>query len=737
VAQAHVDAAFECRVSEPEKYASARRILKTRSRQAYARYRKALRHKLSLDNNGKEWWDIIKQHYGTGGSRKAAAPAPQLLAQYFAEKLSLGGAENDPVPEFAPVNPGKLNSFRVSRCRVKKVLRGLNVYKSVNGISNRFLKNCSNVLTPAITSLYQRIARDATWPTRWKKGRVSAIWKRESKSLPKNYRPVTVLDCLSLCMERTLDPQLDNFLRPFMPGSQYGFTKECGTQDYGAALCMNLHTALEQGLEAILVSLDVAGAFDKVWWAALLANLKHCGMGGRSHRLISSYLHARFLYVVAMGIASGEFEFFCGVPQGAIWSPKFWNFHIREMPCCLRHSISFNYADDSALLKVFGTRQWSADRLALQTTARHRALCEVNEDLKALLQFGIKWKITFEPTKTHAMFVSNTMDCCFPWMSQLIFGDAHVSFEEELKLVGFIFDRKLTWEKMVKKVCSTGRQALGGVRRLKKLLGYSDLAVLYKAFVRSCLEYGNLEYLGAASSHLSKLDRIQSSAERLCNTTFTPLSERREAAAFGLICKLLDGRCVEQLQELCPPLIVVQHDRSSVSGNTRGKSSMSDPQKLTLRLENQQHHRLDGYIRSFGGQMNAIFNKVPADILQQGIEDGWKSAMKPGQRFLGGSRHGNECTLKSGVFEVERVIGFEESVAGRRYQVKWKGYKGEGTWEAEKNLIGAERAVSEFWVKWGEEQPEGVLKSVKRKRTNEDIARSYEAQMNQDLMFRG
>jgi hypothetical protein len=291
LAQQHTDSAFAHRESNPEGYKSARAVLKTRQRQAYARYRTALRHKVAQQNSGKEWWDVIKLHYGTGGSHVSGAPSPEKLAKFFAEKLSLGGEENDPVPEFAPVEAGKLNSFRVSHNRVKKVLKGLNPYKSVNGISNRFLKSCANVLAAPTTSLFQRVARDAIWPTIWKEGRVSAIWKRSIKSMPKNYRPVTVLDCLSLCMERTLDPQLDNFLNPFIPGSQYGFKKRCGAQDYGATVCMKLHAALEAGFEAILVSLDVAGAFDKVWWKALLANLKHCGMGGRSHKLITRHIY--------------------------------------------------------------------------------------------------------------------------------------------------------------------------------------------------------------------------------------------------------------------------------------------------------------------------------------------------------------------------------------------------------------------------------------------------------------
>ena len=114
-----------------------------------------------------------------------------------------------------------------------------------------------------------------------------------------------------------------------------------------------------------------------------------------------------------------------------------------------------NYANDSALLKVFGhsCATWSVDHFSRQMVERHRAVCEVNEDLSSLVDFGKKWKVQFEPTKTHAMLVSNTQDCgYFPMMSQLSFGGAHIQFEEELLLVGFVFDKKLTWRPMVSRV---------------------------------------------------------------------------------------------------------------------------------------------------------------------------------------------------------------------------------------------------------------------------------------------
>ena len=69
----------------------------------------------------------------------------------------------------------------------------------------------------------------------------------------------------------------------------------------------------------------------------------------------------------------------------------------------------------------------------------------------------------------------------------------------------------------------------------------------HRAFVRSKIEYGSLDYWGAAESHLKKLDRIQESVVALprnIDPSLLPpsLESRREQAATGFTCKQLDRR---------------------------------------------------------------------------------------------------------------------------------------------------------------------------------------------------
>ena len=186
--------------------------------------------------------------------------------------------------------------------------------------------------------------------------------------------------------------------------------------------------------------------------------------------------------------------------------------------------------------------------------ARQSALAELNDDLKRIARWGRRWKTTFEPSKTHAMFISNTRDKGFlPTVDRLQFDGVHIGYEDTLKVVGVIYDRKLTWGPMLAEMAGRGRRALGYLNRLGRLITPADIAQVYKYFVRSKMEYGNASYNGAAKSHLVRLDAVQARAEKLTGgALFQPLGQRRDAACFGLLCKILDGHCVQPLLDMCP-----------------------------------------------------------------------------------------------------------------------------------------------------------------------------------------
>ena len=123
----------------------------------------------------------------------------------------------------------------------------------------------------------------------------------------------------------------------------------------------------------------------------------------------------------------------------------------------------------------------------------------------------------------------------------------------KLKILGVYFDRKLIWGHMIDHLTVRYRQRLGALFHVREYLGQSGLAVAYKSFVRPVCEYGCVIFMSASAVHLHKLDAVQKAAERLCQVSFQPLSSCRKASAIGLLCKLLDSRCQQPLQNSPPP----------------------------------------------------------------------------------------------------------------------------------------------------------------------------------------
>ena len=94
------------------------------------------------------------------------------------------------------------------------------------------------------------------------------------------------------------------------------------------------------------------------------------------------------------------------------------------------------------------------------------------------------------------MLVTNSKDVCpHPSVDLLEFDGVKIGFEKKLKIVGVIYDCKLNWSKMTSEMANRGKQALGFLRRLGGLITSSDLAIIYKYFVRSRMEYGCASYI--------------------------------------------------------------------------------------------------------------------------------------------------------------------------------------------------------------------------------------------------
>ena len=127
-------------------------------------------------------------------------------------------------PEYA------LNSTKISSQDVKDVLMHLNIYKACGPdlLSPRLLKEEATALEEPLSMLFNCSLEKCYFPVTWKDANISSIYKKDDKSLPSNYRPISLLSSIGKAMQRCVHKHLYNYvidsdlITPLQSGFKHG-----------------------------------------------------------------------------------------------------------------------------------------------------------------------------------------------------------------------------------------------------------------------------------------------------------------------------------------------------------------------------------------------------------------------------------------------------------------------------------------------------------------------------------
>ena len=114
----------------------------------------------------------------------------------------------------------------------------------------------------------------------------------------------------------------------------------------------DIHQAIDNKCEAVLVLLNLSAAFDTIDHAILLDRLRdRYGFSGTVLRWIESYLKGRPQCIVLDKILSRPRYLSCGVPQGSVLGPLLFSLYIAPLEDIISaHGLdAMMYADDTQL----------------------------------------------------------------------------------------------------------------------------------------------------------------------------------------------------------------------------------------------------------------------------------------------------------------------------------------------------------------------------------------------------
>ena len=129
-------------------------------------------------------------------------------------------------------------------------------------ILTRLLKDCSEQLAPAITSMINLSLSTGTLPSSWK----DAIKSGKKELIMENYRPISNLPFISKLCEKVVAMQLtdhllrNNLMEPF----QSAYRPNHGVETALLSVCNDILRSMDQRKITVLVLLDLSAAFDTV-----------------------------------------------------------------------------------------------------------------------------------------------------------------------------------------------------------------------------------------------------------------------------------------------------------------------------------------------------------------------------------------------------------------------------------------------------------------------------------------
>lgn len=339
-------------------------------------------------------------------------------------------------------------------------------------ITPRILTELKEVVALPLCIIFNKSIRSGEVPNDWKIAHVTPVFKKGSRTLAENYRPISLTSIVCKILESLICGIIVTHLSEhgLLKSSQHGFVSHRSCLTNLLEYLETLTALLDKGHNIDVFYLDFSKAFDRVPHQRLLAKLEAHGITGEILNWIRSWLSDRKQCVVLNGSQSEWTSVPSGVPQGSVLGPLLFIIFINDIDnavdvvhCCL-----LKFADDTkGLHKVSNV----SDAEKLQ------------KDLDNLHKWSCDWQMLFNLDKCHILHFGNTN----PHHQYNINGHPLLAVENE-KDLGVIINETCTPSKQVSAAALKGNQVLGQLLRTFTYRDSKTFIKLYIQYVRPHLE---------------------------------------------------------------------------------------------------------------------------------------------------------------------------------------------------------------------------------------------------------
>ena len=164
--------------------------------------------------------------------------------------------------------------------------------------------------------------------------KLKPLFKKGTRTDPKNYHPISLLPLISKVLERVMHEQIMKFLdkHKILYKFQSGFKKNHSTHFCLSYLTDKISNGFNSGLLTGMILIDLQKAFDTIDHYILLQKLPPFGFSNEVIDWFRSYLHIRKFHVNVHDKFSTTAKLRCRVLQRSILGPLLFLLYINDMP---------------------------------------------------------------------------------------------------------------------------------------------------------------------------------------------------------------------------------------------------------------------------------------------------------------------------------------------------------------------------------------------------------------------
>ena len=484
-----------------------------------AKYNFEQRIAMDIKTNPKQFWHYVKSKSkqnrdfpklvdDDGTILQSDIDKADLFNKYFASVFTTEDLSSIPNPSFQ--SKVELHGITINPEVVLIQLRKLNTSKAAgpDEIHSKILYEIRDSINVPLSIIFLKSLREGVLPCMWKHAIVKPLFKKGSKSSPKNYRPVSLTSICCKIMERIIRDSLVKHLETnkLLNSNQHGFRsgRSCVTQLL--ELVEIWSDLFDCNIPFDCVYLDFAKAFDKVPHARLCRKIEAHGIKNNLLIWLKNFLSDRTQAVVINNQSSSTKNVTSGIPQGSVLGPILFLMYINDISENIDSFIKI-FADDT---KIFKAITCKSDNESLQS------------DLDRLVAWSNKWQLPFNVAKCKIIHFGTKNSNAKYQME-----NTQVEVDTIEKDLGITFDNRMKFSNHVHAIVAKANSRVGILRRNFCNLTPDIFLPLYKSLVRPLLEYGSVIWNSVSIGDQNEIEKVQQRATKLVKSiSHLPYSSR-------------------------------------------------------------------------------------------------------------------------------------------------------------------------------------------------------------------